>query len=151
MTDALELIYTSTSTAPFSDQDLHKLLSNARGKNLSLNVTGLLCYDKERFLQIIEGPEEHINQLYSAIKNDTRHKNVELIHKGKVETRAFDDWRMAFQFVPTGLLDILSDSMAVTSFEQTAIDSQNPNASFGSRLFSIFIESIYNPDDDSNL
>jgi hypothetical protein len=56
----------------------------------------MLCYDPSFFLQCLEGPQEAVNELYSDIVRDPRHKNVTLLEYVTVGEREFGAWSMAF-------------------------------------------------------
>ncbi len=91
-----ELIYHSTTARNFNVNDIPDILKKARIHNAQNQITGCLIYHDVEFLQLIEGPEEAIKDLYAQIQKDPRHRNVEALAQGPIEDRAFDDWEMAF-------------------------------------------------------
>ena len=91
-----ELIYTSRACNKMSPKDLEALLIQSREKNLKINITGLLVYGNQEFVQLLEGSKDDIFDLYHTILNDERHTNVVLRWNGIVEQRSFKDWSMAF-------------------------------------------------------
>jgi len=64
LSELFELIYTSVTPARLNDDAVMDILAQARENNKAKNITGLLYYDGQRFLQIIEGSEDHIEMLY---------------------------------------------------------------------------------------
>ncbi|HPQ40217.1 MAG TPA: BLUF domain-containing protein [bacterium] len=75
--------------------DIDELVRNAALKNKELDITGILIASGHMFFQVIEGPGRHIDDLYEAIKNDTRHTNMHLLNsEWGVTTRMFPDWSM---------------------------------------------------------
>jgi hypothetical protein len=50
-----------------------------------------------RFIQALEGEEEEVLRLYDIIKQDTRHRQVTLLHTGTIDTRNFAGWSMGFR------------------------------------------------------
>ncbi len=78
-------------------EDLLKLLGQARKKNQQLNVTGLLLYHKKEFMQLIEGEKDDILKLWKSIRADKRHFSATAIYEGPISERGFSEWRMAFQ------------------------------------------------------
>ncbi len=92
----LQLIYASNAAFSFSEKDLEELLIQARDFNNSKEITGLLIYHNENFMQVIEGPDHEIEKLYSRIENDSRHHHVTLIYKEPIEKKDFGDWSMGF-------------------------------------------------------
>jgi len=91
------VIYLSTATIPLSSSQLRDLLTDARQRNLDLELTGLLLYAHGRFMQVLEGPESAVRTVFDSIQRDERHKNVETIRLEEKESRHFPDWRMGFR------------------------------------------------------
>lgn len=92
----INLIYASTANSPMSEQELLDLLKKARIKNESLDITGLLLYYDQSFLQVLEGEEKTVHELYERIQKDSRHRAVVTIGVRSVKTRVFSDWQMGF-------------------------------------------------------
>ncbi len=93
-----QLIYRSKANAYFSDEDLVVLLRQCRTKNVEKNVSGLLLYGYGNFVQLLEGEEKTVLDLYSnRIALDARHRDPVILHKNRVPQRLFKDWSMAFQ------------------------------------------------------
>ncbi|WP_035564883.1 BLUF domain-containing protein, partial [Hymenobacter sp. IS2118] len=67
------LVYRSKSSVEMHEKALAGLLRQARLHNQSANLTGLLLYAQGRFLQVLEGPEPALSDLYARIKTDPRH------------------------------------------------------------------------------
>ena len=93
----LSLIYVSTSVNLLNDEELLSILKVSRENNASKDVTGLLLYKGGNFMQVLEGPDEVVNDLYEKIKLDSRHKDVSLISREQISARQFSNWEMAFQ------------------------------------------------------
>ena len=95
----IELIYVSAETRPFSSEELAELLQVARANNTELGVTGVLLYLEGSFLQVLEGPEDVVMELFDKIGLDRRHGSVVLIRRSEIETRNFGEWSMGFREV----------------------------------------------------
>ncbi len=93
----LQLIYVSTATQEMGTGDLADLLRTSRQNNDRLNISGLLLYRKDAFLQVIEGQEPVVDQLYERIRADERHRDVTTLSRTDIEARDFPDWAMAFR------------------------------------------------------
>lgn len=95
------LIYRSRSLLPDKgeggDEALSAILRIARHNNQNNNVTGaLMLYEyKNRFAQVLEGPEAKVRTLFESIQQDPRHDNVEIRHAGIVPDGVFSRWAMA--------------------------------------------------------
>lgn len=94
-----ELLYTSFASRDMSEADLMELLETARRKNARLDITGMLLFDQQEFMQILEGSRSDVLALYEEIRNDDRHQSVCTVHEGPIAERAFDGWSMAFRLL----------------------------------------------------
>jgi hypothetical protein len=65
------------------------LLTHAQRLNAELAVTGMLLYGNERFLQVLEGEAEVVQEIYAQIKQDARHHNILTFANKPVAERAF--------------------------------------------------------------
>ena len=95
-----ELLYVSNSVGDWHELRLERLLRECRELNDESQITGLLLFDGETFLQLIEGSRETVLNLYDSICKDPRHENVTAIAGGPVESRRFAQWSMAYGYVP---------------------------------------------------
>ena len=92
-----EIVYHSQATTSITEVVIQEILEKSRKSNIKKKITGCLLYHKRQFLQILEGEESEVYQLYEIIKNDPRHKNVIILHAEEVTDRIFDQWTMAFK------------------------------------------------------
>jgi hypothetical protein len=92
------LIYTSYALSS-SERELKALLQQARERNKSRAITGMLIYLSGIYIQLLEGVQDDVKLLYQAIKRDTRHENVALLKQGTIESRYFNDWSMSFKAI----------------------------------------------------
>jgi len=91
------LIYSSIPTRALSDEELDELLNTARSANSAHGVTGMLICFKDLFVQLIEGEEMEIKQLYKNLLTDPRHYRVQTLKEGEIDNRFFSDWSMGFE------------------------------------------------------
>ncbi|MBL1137825.1 MAG: BLUF domain-containing protein [Chloroflexi bacterium] len=92
----INLIYASSATEMLTEPALLEILEKAREKNARLGITGMLLYRGGNFLQVLEGEDESVRELYKVIRQDQRHKGVMLIAERPVSERNFAEWKMAF-------------------------------------------------------
>lgn len=90
------LCYRSRANTPPSTDNLTKLVSEARARNKSVGVTGMLVHEGDRFFQWLEGPSEALDVLWSSIRHDDRHGEIELLGEGVTPIRLFSDWDLRF-------------------------------------------------------
>lgn len=96
------LTYTSRARLDLTDEELAQIHETARHLNALDGVTGLLLFDGSRFLQIIEGGEEAIDNLVGRLRMDPRHSAFEVRDERFVEQRSFEDWSMELVRVSAG-------------------------------------------------
>lgn len=137
----LELIYTSLSGAQNDTENVQDILASSERNNKASSITGLLLFDGDRYVQILEGHAQDVEGLFVTISDDPRHHKLELLHKGPIVARSFETWRMAYEALPKGLLTSLSESMAVFSLEQDD-EPLGVGESFGAKLNGMFIDAI---------
>lgn len=90
------VIYRSRAIKIYSEDELLEMLKTFRKKNESLGITGMLLYDENSFIQVIEGEDTIISQLYDCIQRDSRHRLVTTIVKEKINDKDFRNWSMGF-------------------------------------------------------
>lgn len=93
------LVYHSQAIVPFPVAELEMLLRKSRTHNHAHHLTGLLLYGDEQFLQVLEGTNPALDELYGRIQQDYRHTNVRTLSYAPISTRAFPDWRMGYALV----------------------------------------------------
>jgi len=91
------IVYQSSAVGPPTLADLRFLLRQSRLNNGPLGITGLLLYGNESFLQVLEGEEPALRQVYARIQADQRHTRVVTLADGPIHARVFPDWSMGFQ------------------------------------------------------
>ena len=100
-----QLVYVSAATRELSDKELVQLLEKARRRNSDRGVTGMLIFHEGSFIQVLEGEEDTVQQIYNTIGGDPRHDKKRVLFRGHVEERAFGEWTMGF-FRARGLEDL---------------------------------------------
>lgn len=90
------LVYRSLASENFEITDIYVMLSLAKEANYQNKITGCLLYHNNKFVQLLEGNQGIVTELYSKILRDERHHSVELISATPSQKRLFPDWSMAF-------------------------------------------------------
>ena len=90
------LVYASYSVETMDERMIQVVLEQSRLSNAEHGVTGMLCVDPRRdlFLQVLEGSQSAVNQLYANIIRDPRHVQVTLLAYEEIAERSFSAWRM---------------------------------------------------------
>ena len=92
-------VYTSTATRVLTDDDLAELLRQCVRNNEESGLTGMLLHRDGRFMQVLEGPDDAVRDVFAVIAADTRHTEVRLLLDESITERAFPAWKMAFRTV----------------------------------------------------
>ena len=87
------VVYVSEKT-DVSDITLQDIIASSKKNNPEEAVTGCLLSGSNSFLQLLEGPAEFIDKLYSKIGRDNRHRNVITLCDEKINERLFLSWSM---------------------------------------------------------
>jgi hypothetical protein len=72
---------------------LHQL---SQKNNEKSEITGMLLYQEDNFMQMIEGNKAGVLELYDKVAMDKRHKDMYKIMSGQINKRNFNDWSMGF-------------------------------------------------------
>ena len=91
-----QLVYVSAAARVLSAEDLEQILYASRHNNPASDVTGMLLHIDSGFLQILEGPEEGVEEIYRRIAQDRRHKSLSVLSDQSVQERLFSEWSMGF-------------------------------------------------------
>ena len=87
--------YISSFVKEMSEVEIVNLANQAAKKNAENDITGVLMAKGGIFFQIIEGPEDNIDRLFTNILKDPRHEKVITlgIQSGDLK-RLFPNWHM---------------------------------------------------------
>jgi len=102
-----QMVYISKASQEIltdSDHHISNILKTATKNNSSNSITGLLIYNSGIFLQLLEGEEESVTNIFNKISKDDRHSDLKVILRQDTESRLFEDWAMA-----SCNLDLVSD------------------------------------------
>lgn len=89
-----QLVYISQAVRKMTLEDLNAIQQKSKGNNELIDVTGSLFYNGGWFLQVLEGPELVLKNLYNKIEKDERHKNARVLYNERAQFRTFPRWRM---------------------------------------------------------
>ena len=120
-----QVIYVS-KPKDFDKKILDQILLQSATNNEKNNITGALICRSDLYLQFLEGPAHKIDDLYSRINTDTRHREVKLLEETRSKRRLFSNWAMkgdpAKEWMWTrseiidGILERLSENDAMDIF-----------------------------------
>ena len=111
-----QLIYISTKN-PLPPTEIFRIQEQAQRNNARKDLTGVLLFNRDFFLQCLEGERQEVTRSFTAIAADPRHRNVNLVHVSDIVERHYPDWSM-------GMLDADSPSL------RRVLDDVLPGGSF---------------------
>jgi len=89
-------IYVSTPTISMAAQTRDAVMSAISEAGLRNNpgagISGLLAYDSDRFVQVLEGERARLTETLMRIAADPRHTDFQLFSMEEIARRAFKDW-----------------------------------------------------------
>ena len=91
------IIYLSAADESVSENELESLLKKSKTYNNANDITGILLHIDGDFIQVLEGDETIVSNLYDKIKIDKRHKGIIMVSRGIVDDRQFADWSMGYK------------------------------------------------------
>ena len=103
MTSAMEdahilmsMTYASRANPDVSAKDFNEILHQAQLNNAANGITGMLTFNKDYFLQTIEGPRAQINSLLYSLIADPRHYDLQVIETRELKHRTWSKWSMNY-------------------------------------------------------
>lgn len=105
------IAYLSSSTGLLSPNELARILSQSQKNNRASGITGILLYFNGNIIQVLEGEEESVNNLYEIIRQDARHTHIVQLYRKPITRRSFPDWLMGYKSLSAIELDHLSSSL----------------------------------------
>ncbi|MET0342662.1 MAG: BLUF domain-containing protein [Polyangiales bacterium] len=110
-----ELVYISAAKRKCDPSELAEILEVARRNNARLGVSGILLYDNGSFLQVLEGDEAVVRELYEKIARDPRHDRVTVLSEHDTDARSFGDWTMGYVSLNPAILKQLPKRHSLSS------------------------------------
>ncbi|WP_101756877.1 BLUF domain-containing protein [Oceanicoccus sp. KOV_DT_Chl] len=122
----IHLIYSSHSHNALSAIDVENILKSSHRNNRQLNITGILLYQQDLFLQVLEGPDDAVRERFEIIKQDPRHDKVEVLQEYTISQRDFPDWAMGFKQIGSHVSPaLLSEARVFTSLADLIPEVRN--------------------------
>lgn len=95
-----QLIYRSHSQLAGGPREiglaLGRILEQSRNRNAAAGLTGALMLQDTWFVQLLEGEDAAVSEVFVRIGADARHGAVHVTTDFKAATRIFADWSMAY-------------------------------------------------------
>lgn len=108
------LTYVSTLRDSLPATEIDELLTTSRQRNAEREITGVLLVRQRHVMQILEGPDQGVRDLYRRIEEDPRHADVTTVWTSSSPERRFPDWSMGYEDLDTSS-DHPSGDLALTA------------------------------------
>ncbi len=92
----VSMTYASSANPDVSAKDFNEILQQAKENNAVNGITGMLIFNKNYFLQTLEGPRAQINRLLYSLIADTRHHDLQIIETRELKHRDWAKWSMNY-------------------------------------------------------
>jgi len=107
-----QLVYVSRSVRSVNSAiGMSDILAEARPNNARDGITGCLTAIDGRFVQVIEGEADKLDDLLNRLLRDDRHTDMRVLERRTVDTRAFPQWDMLSPVLVTTEIDNLRHLM----------------------------------------
>lgn len=90
----VRLLYASRAAQSLTSKLVAGILAECQQRNPGHGITGILCYNDETFLQVLEGGRDEVCETFNAIVRDPRHAQVRLLSFEEIHERRFGGWTM---------------------------------------------------------
>jgi hypothetical protein len=88
------IAYVSAASWNLLDEQLERIVAEARRLNALNGVTGVLLYCDGNFMQYLEGEEEAVLATFARIRASQSHYQVNELMNQPILEREFSDWTM---------------------------------------------------------
>ena len=133
------IAYRSVVSPGINNTQLAELLAHSREHNKINGITGFLLLDRGVFFQWFEGAPDTVQRLWSLIKTDNRHTQVEELGRIALPMRMFSEWDMQLGLRETETLPAIDGCVAVAGLMLNAMQKQTELVpQFWRRLYSLY-------------
>jgi hypothetical protein len=119
----LQIVYISTAKINLSRAEVEVMLTRARARNLQNDVTGLIFFNGQRFLQALEGEEAVVRRTYARIAANPNHFAMVLLSERQIDRREFGPWAMTGYIVANHL----DEAEIIADVDRLVADVPDPN------------------------
>lgn len=120
MKKIFHLVYRSSAREDLDRYSILNIINKAQMMNDKAGLTGLLIYRQNTFIQLLEGDEKTVKEVYAKIVKDRRHSDVKVLIESKSSMRIVPQFSMNY-------VESLSEDASIHSlfevFEQMVSES----------------------------
>ena len=104
-----------------SEKELADLLEIIRKNNVKHDITGMLLYRDGNVMQVIEGEQHRLEQLFTNIELDNRHVGIIKMFQKEIPHRDFGEWSMSYRNLSGQKIEGFSDFISSGVFSEQEI------------------------------
>ena len=90
------IAYVSAASWNLLDEQVDRIVAEARRQNALNGVTGVLLYCDGNFMQYLEGEEDAVVATFARIRASESHYQINELMNQPILEREFGDWTMGF-------------------------------------------------------
>ncbi|CCH01094.1 Photoactivated adenylate cyclase subunit beta [Fibrella aestuarina BUZ 2] len=120
------ITYFSSAAESTTEHDIVDIVEFSRIKNARLNITGVLLYINGSIVQVLEGPQAALEDLYKSIQADVRHTNVRAVISQPISQRLFSHWYMGYETLSVQQYEEVQNIIPVEPQAQPFSDDEQP-------------------------
>ena len=118
----VRLIYASRLKSGVETTEVAKIHATALARNAIKQLTGMLVFGEDCFLQCLEGSLIAVNELYVKICKDPRHKDIMLLSFAEIEKQEFDTWAMKLVLMTEKNKDLVLKHTSLDKFQPSEMN-----------------------------
>jgi len=118
-----QLIYTCALRDDVGASELDTIAESSRVRNMAKGLTGILLCKEGSVLQVLEGEEVIVKNLYQKISQDPRVTNPLVLIQRRSDKREFPRWSMGYRNADT---DDISFELTAESFQNALPKDPSP-------------------------
>lgn len=122
----IRLVYASRfCESKFDAKELSSINQVSQKNNQSSEITGMLIFGDDYFLQCLEGDRQAVSKLFSKISLDPRHDSVVLLSVEEIVKRDFGEWKMKLVLLTEANRNLIKTFSASSEFNPFTMNSQS--------------------------
>jgi hypothetical protein len=132
------LAYVSVRKNNCNEEEIEKILASCKKNNPPLDITGVLLYSENKFIQYVEGESSSLMTLYDKIKKDERHEKAVMISYNAIPSRIFPSWHMGSRKIALNDIGFLTD---ITASDKSVFEKiMNGQGTEGTKVQSLLMK-----------
>ncbi|NEU70237.1 BLUF domain-containing protein [Spirosoma agri] len=120
------ITYFSSAVSSTTEQVVLDIINVSRQKNARLGITGVLLYINGHIVQVLEGQQDLVEEVYKSIQADPRHTDVRTVIRQPISQRLFDRWHMGYEILSTRQYEEVRSLIPIDAQSAAAGDTEQP-------------------------